>query len=248
MIYSGLPKVNKTRSAHGVAICLDKTATNIWKLSGSEWEAVNERIIKIRMYCAPINVTYIAVYASVNPHNKSMIDKCDRFYIQLQETIDKVPKGDMIILMDDCNARVGKQEHLTVPQVVGPHAVDVKNENGNRLIDFCLTNKNSAIQDKNDKLLINFRNKLDRWKEYFCELLNVNSVVDPYLIHQISIPSTSTEERDRQSKPPTLEEIEETLKQMRNRKASGNDDISADILKAGGLPVLKWLHEIFVDI
>ncbi|CAF3835608.1 unnamed protein product [Rotaria sp. Silwood1] len=231
MIYSGLPKVNKTRSAHGVAICLDKTATNIWKLSGSEWEAVNERIIKIRMYCAPINVTYIAVYASVNPHNKSMIDKCDRFYIQLQETIDKVPKGDMIILMDDCNARVGKQEHLTVPQVGGKQNVE-----------------NSAIQDKNDKLLINFRNKLDRWKEYFCELLNVNSVVDPYLIHQISIPSTSTEERDRQSKPPTLEEIEETLKQMRNRKASGNDDISADILKAGGLPVLKWLHEIFVDI
>jgi len=70
MIYSGLPKVNKTRSAHGVAICLNKTATNIWKVSGSEWEAVNERIIKIRMYCAPINVTYIAVYAPINPYNK----------------------------------------------------------------------------------------------------------------------------------------------------------------------------------
>ncbi len=46
----------------------------------------------------------------------------------------------MIVLMGDFNARVGKQEHLTVPHIVGSHAVDVKNENGIRLIDFCLTN------------------------------------------------------------------------------------------------------------
>ncbi|CAF4088088.1 unnamed protein product [Rotaria sp. Silwood1] len=66
MIYSGLSKVNKTRSARGVAICLNKPTANIWKSSGSEREAVNERIIKIQMYCAPINVTSIAVYAAIN--------------------------------------------------------------------------------------------------------------------------------------------------------------------------------------
>ncbi|CAF4329403.1 unnamed protein product [Rotaria sp. Silwood2] len=455
MIYSGLPKLNKTRSAHGVTICLDETVTDIWKTSGSEWEAVNERIVKIRMYCAPINVTYIAVYAPVNSYNKSMADKCDQFYLQLQETIDKVPKEDMIVLMGDFNARVGKQEHLTMPQIVGPHAVDVKNENGIRLIDFCLTNnivisntffqhkssiedvrvyrraagsigtdhhlmrskvklhlisrrkktqqkhlqldrsklqddniienfqtdlkksfedvksdgvninvkyftfvqhikeaaetyfkfdnsdnskrkewltddilravekkssayliwqsycgtseekkykrkyvscrnlvkslvnkrqidywdelskietaiinrdpataytmirrlkggkqnvENSPIQDKNGKLLTNSRDQLDRWREYFSELLNVNSVVDPHVIDHISIPVIPTAEQERQNEPPTLEEISQALKQMKNRKAPSNDDISTDILKAGELPVLKWLHEIFVDI
>ncbi|CAF5084852.1 unnamed protein product, partial [Rotaria sp. Silwood1] len=46
-----------------------------------------------------------------------MMDKCDQFYLQLQERTDKVPKGDMIILMRDFNACVGKQEHLIIPQM-----------------------------------------------------------------------------------------------------------------------------------
>ena len=35
---------------------------------------------------------------------------------------------------------------------------------------------------------------------------------------------------------------------MKSRKAPGNDDVTADLLKADGTPVLNWLHEIFVDI
>ncbi|CAF5152359.1 unnamed protein product, partial [Rotaria sp. Silwood1] len=66
-MYSGLPKVNITRTVRGVAICLNKPATNIWKSSGSERKAV--------------------------------------------------PKGDMIILMRDFNACVGKQEHLIISQM-----------------------------------------------------------------------------------------------------------------------------------
>ncbi len=484
MIYSGLPKLNRTKAAHGVAICLDKIATKIWKLSGAEWEAVNERIIKIRMHCAPINVTYVAVYAPVNPNNKVMAEASDVFYSKLQETIDRVPKGDMIVLMGDFNARVGKQEHLSAPQTVGPYPVDVKNDNGIRLVEFCLTNnivisntffqhklihqtswmhpgnkqwhmldytlinkkfrssiedvrvyrkaagsigtdhhlmrskfklhlksrvkkiqqnylrldrskledvsviehfrddlqqkfedtkndkininekystfvqcikevakthvkldndsnnkrkewltneileavekkssaylmwqnhrdtpnekkykknytryrklvklmidkrkveywdgvskeietaitnhdpatayamirrlkggkqeiENSPIQNKFGKLLNNSMDKLDRWREYFSELLNVKSVIDPQIMEYISSPSLSTTEQERQEKPPTLEEISQALKQMKNGKAPGNDDISADLLKAGGLPVLRRLHEIFVDI
>ncbi|CAF4739673.1 unnamed protein product, partial [Rotaria sp. Silwood2] len=108
--------------------------------------------------------------------------------------------------------------------------------------------ENSPIQDKNGKLLTNSRNQLDRWREYFSELLNVNSVVDPHVIDHISTPVTPTAEQDRQNEPLTLEEISQALKQMKNRKAPSNYDISTDILKAGELPVLKWLHEIFVDI
>ena len=38
------------------------------------------------------------------------------------------------------------------------------------------------------------------------------------------------------------------LKQMKSGKAPGNDEITADLLKAGGMPVLKWLYHLFVEI
>ncbi|CAF5034700.1 unnamed protein product, partial [Rotaria sp. Silwood1] len=83
-----------------------------------------------------------------------MIDKYDQFYLQLQERTDKVPKGDMIILMRDFNACVGKQEHLIILQIVGPHAADVKNENGIRLADFCLANDIQKAYDSVKKELL----------------------------------------------------------------------------------------------
>ena len=43
MIYSGLSDQNKTRTAHGVTICLNRTAATTWKSSGSEWEPVSQR-------------------------------------------------------------------------------------------------------------------------------------------------------------------------------------------------------------
>ncbi|CAF3656698.1 unnamed protein product [Rotaria sp. Silwood1] len=140
MIYSGLPKVNKTRSARSIAICLNKPTTNIWKSSGSEREAVNKRIIKIK------------------------------------------------------------------------------------------------------------RDELDRRKEYFYELLNVKFIVDSNVIYHISTLSITTTERDRLNKPLTLEELDQVLKRMKSRKGRDNDDISADKFKVGELSLLKWLHEIFVDI
>ncbi|CAM4933498.1 unnamed protein product [Rotaria socialis] len=152
LLYSGLPNVNKTRSAHGVAVVLDKRATNNWKKAGSEWQAITERIVKVRLKCTPVNITFVAVYAPVNPWNKTMVDNSEKFYMDLQETIDGVPKKDMIVLMGDFNARVSQPQHSTTSRIVGPFTVDVQNENGERLIDFCTTNNlvvsNSFFQHK----------------------------------------------------------------------------------------------------
>jgi exonuclease III len=130
MIYSGLPSQSKTRAAHGVAVCLNKTATAAWKNSGSEWEPVSERILRVRIHCSPINITLIAVYAPVNPSNRSMNDNSDTFYADLQETADRVQQGDMLLIVGDLNARLGEQEHLTAPRCVGSFTADVQNANG----------------------------------------------------------------------------------------------------------------------
>jgi hypothetical protein len=484
MIYSGLPNDNKTKKAHGVAVCLDKETSRVWQQSGSEWEAINERIIKIRLNCTPINITVIVVYSPVNPTNRSTSDISDKFYFDLQETLDNVPTTDMLMLMGDFNARVGRTEHLISSQTVGPFTTDVCNENGQRLLDLCLTNNlvisntfyqhkavhqtswmhpgnkqwhtldytlvnkkfRSSVEDvrfhrkaagvigtdhhlmrtkikfhlksrrkiqnqrlfrldqskmKNDEKLLSFQDdlakkhrskndegsdinekyehfvsviketatthfksdskntkkmkawltdeivelaekkgeaylkwlnyrgtssekkyrdkyvslrrlvkskvdqrqveywdnlseeielaikqhdpatayamirrlrggkqriehmpildkhgkllcsaseRLDRFREFFSELLNVNSVIDPTLIDEIKPASISATEKVRQEKPPTLAEVQLALKQMKSGKAPGSDEITADLLKAGGATTVKWLHEMFVDI
>ncbi|CAF4894404.1 unnamed protein product, partial [Rotaria sp. Silwood1] len=68
--YSGHSSADKTRSAHGVAIFLNKQAATAWKTLGSTWEAVNERIVMVRLACKPINVTVIAIYAPINSKNQ----------------------------------------------------------------------------------------------------------------------------------------------------------------------------------
>jgi hypothetical protein len=54
-----------------------------------------------------------------------------------------VPKGDMLLIVGDFNARVGKQDNQGPGNVIGVHTVDDTNENGKRLIDFC--NQNNLI-------------------------------------------------------------------------------------------------------
>jgi hypothetical protein len=485
LIYSGLPSDSKTRNAHGVAICLDKAATKVWKDSGSEWEAISERIVKVRLNCLPVNITVIAIYSPVNPINKEMANASEKFYNDLQDTINKVSTEDMLLVMGDFNARLGgNQQQQILNYVIGPFTVDKENENGTRLTEFCsinniivsntffqhklvhqtswmhpgtkvwhmldytLVNKkfrssvenvrmfrraagaigtdhhlmrakikfhlksrrkrvskktvkyditklknekslemfqkdlqenradltertlsidekyslflsylkgnaekhfkldkntnrkrkewltddilqiidrkslafvnwqnhrgtqreteyrnkyrrlrklaknkvderqeeywdevceeiettikfndpatafsiirrlrggskrveNMPIKDKNGELLLNSSDRLERWREYFDELLNVTSLVDPDLINEIQIDPIPQAEEKRQNAEPSIDEVRKALRQMKSRKAPGNDEVTADILKAGGEPVIKWLHEMFTDV
>ena len=75
---------------------------------GSTWEAVNECIVMIRLVCKPINITVVATYAPTNPKTQQQISTTtDPFYADLQATISKVLKSDMLLIIVDFNARVG---------------------------------------------------------------------------------------------------------------------------------------------
>ena len=104
------------------------------------------------------------------------------------------------------------------------------------------------VQDKSGKLLVNSRDTLKRRCEFFYETLNVRSSVDQYLIDQIKIPTLSTIEECRQNAAISIEEVRKALSQMKSRKAPGSDEITADILKAGGEPVIQWLFNFFTDV
>ena len=55
----------------------------------------------------------------------------------LQDLLDLTPKIDVLFIIGDWNAKVGSQE---TPGVTGKFGLGMRNETGQRLIDFCQRN------------------------------------------------------------------------------------------------------------
>jgi exonuclease III len=75
--------------------------------NGIGFEAINERICKIRMKGKFNNVTLINMYALTE--DKADSEK-ENFYEELQVLIDQIPKSDTILVMGDANAKLGKED------------------------------------------------------------------------------------------------------------------------------------------
>ncbi|CAF4895442.1 unnamed protein product, partial [Rotaria sp. Silwood1] len=98
--------------------------------------------------------------------------------------------------------------------------------------------ENMPIFDKQGNLLCSAGERLERFKEYFNELLNVKATIDPTTVNTIQEQSIPPTEKSRQEKPPIITEVQTALKQMKSGKPPGNDEMTVDLLKAGGAPVL----------
>lgn len=96
----------------------------------------------------------------------------------------------------------------------------------------------------NGKLITNDEEIIDRWKEYFQELLNNND----------------NEEEEQENKdtqyngphlnipPPTREEVEQQVKKLQNHKSPGEDEITNELIKNGGEELINNLQELISDI
>ena len=67
------------------------------------------------------------------PTTAAIEDEYEEFYEKLRETLDNIPKGDILIVMGDFNAKVGQQ---SMPPMVGKHTLGIMNEAGEKLVDF----------------------------------------------------------------------------------------------------------------
>ena len=61
----------------------------------------------------------------------------ERFYEDLQDLLELTPKKDVLFIIGDWNAKVGSQE---TPGVTGKFGLGVRNEAGQRLLEFCQEN------------------------------------------------------------------------------------------------------------
>ena len=97
-------------------------------------QSQNDRMISVRFQGKPFNITVIQVYAPTSNTEEAEV-KC--FYEDLQDLLELTPKKDILFVIGDWNAIVGSQE---TPGVMGKFGLGMRNEAGQRLIEFCQEN------------------------------------------------------------------------------------------------------------
>ena len=112
---------------NGVAIMVNK---RVWN-AVLECSLKNYRMISVCFQGKPFNITVIQVYA---PTSNAEETEVERFYEDLQDLLELTPKKDDLFIIGDCNAKVGSQE---TPGVTGKFGLGMRNEAGQRLIEFC---------------------------------------------------------------------------------------------------------------
>ena len=115
---------------NGVAITVNKRV----------WNAVlgcnlkNDRMISVHFQGKPFTITVIQVYASTSNAEEVEVEW---FCEDLQNLLELRPKKDVLFIIGDCNAKVRSQE---TPGVTGKFGLGIRNEAGQRLIEFCQEN------------------------------------------------------------------------------------------------------------
>ena len=66
----------------------------------------------------------------------------DEFYEGLKKLLKEAKKrGDEVILLGDFKARVGRRDEIWGEEVLEPHGLPERNENGTRLLEFCIAHR-----------------------------------------------------------------------------------------------------------
>ena len=82
----------------------------------------------------PVNIMVIQVYSQTSNAEEAEVEW---FYEDLQDLLELTSKKDVLFIIGDWSAKVGSQE---TPGMTDKFGLGVKNEAGQRLIEFCQEN------------------------------------------------------------------------------------------------------------
>ena len=94
----------------------------------------NGSMISVHLQGKLFNITVIQVYA---PTSNTEEAEVEHFCEDLQDLLELKPKKVVLFITEDWNAKVGSQE---TPGVTGKFGLGMRNEAGQRLIEFCQEN------------------------------------------------------------------------------------------------------------
>ena len=101
-------------------------------------------MISVPFQGKPFNITVIQVYAPTSNAEEAEVEWLYEdlqdllfIYLFLQDLLELTTKKDVLFIIGDGNAKVGSQE---TPGVTGKLGLGMRNEAGQRLIEFCQEN------------------------------------------------------------------------------------------------------------
>jgi hypothetical protein len=97
--------------------------------------------------------------------------------------------------------------------------------------------RNNLVKDENGDLLAD---SLNRWKNYFSQLLNVHNVSE---VMQIEVHTAEP-----LVPGPSLLEVEITVTNLKKYKSPGSDQIPAELIQAGGEILLSAVHKLINSV
>ena len=121
LIYSRHKKGHK----HGVGLLLSKVVSK----SVLGYCALSDRILLVRIYGKPFNLSMIQVYA---PTRASSED--------LEDAYKKSGNQNIVIVMGAVNAKVGGEQD-PLQEIVGKHGLGERNDRGDLWVDWCATHE-----------------------------------------------------------------------------------------------------------
>jgi hypothetical protein len=92
------------------------------------------------------------------------------------------------------------------------------------------------VKDENGDLLADSHNILNRWKNYFSQLLNVHNVSD---VRQIEVHTAEP-----LGPGPSRLEVEIAIVKFKKYKSPGSDQILAELIQGGSEILLSVIHKL----
>ena len=99
----------------------------------------------------------------------------------------------------------------------------------------------STILDERGKPLQKGEEKLERWKQHFEKVLNVQNEVEVNVLEDL-------EDHSETDMTQLTGEVEQAVKKLQNGRAAGEDEVVAEMLKNGGEVMIDWLLEILQEV
>lgn len=215
LIYSGVEMNQRAKAGVG-CIVKEKYIKYITK-----WEAISPRILKIEMEIEyQVSTTVIIVYG---PNEDEEVKQKEEFWEILEEVTEDAKAR--LIVMGDFNGRVGKKDEET-RETIGMYGERTRNNNGKRLIDYCLNNNLIAtntffahkeihkytreVRSRNEKSIIDYILINQRYKKEVKDIRvrrGPEIYTDHYLVMAKICISESKKERGIKSKKQKSKEV-----------------------------------------